>query len=88
MTPWAEMPEPVQLRKRFLETVGFDMEPGIDDVQRLYRDGWSSTDLAAALHLNLRTVQRWVTASTPCPGDRCATLVSGGGLCSFCRGAA
>lgn len=88
MNAWSDMPKPVLLRKSFLEAAGFDVEPSIEDVQQLSRDGWTAPKLAEALHMNVRTVYRWIDAPTPCPGERCLTLVRGGGPCSFCRGAA
>jgi len=75
----------IDARVSFLELVGYDLHPDIQDVQRLHREGWSVADLAEAMHVDARSIYRYLRLRTPCPGPRCLTMVRGGGLCSFCR---
>lgn len=79
------LPPQVQARARFLRQIGVEEKSPIEAVQQARRDGMAIEDIASAIGLDRRTIYRYLSESSPCPGPRCLTMVRGGGLCRFCR---
>jgi len=75
----------IDARVTFLTMAGYALHPDVQDVQRLHREGWTVADLAEALHVDARSIYRYLRLRTPCSGPRCLTWVRGGGLCSYDR---
>jgi hypothetical protein len=79
---------PTRARLSFLEVAGFDVSPDRTNIPDLKAAGWSLEQIAETYGVSVRTVQRYLHDSHPCPGypeGSCMTKVQGGGLCGFCR---